>query len=163
MRFNWVDLTTIGVVATGAAIQFLRATKDFSLVLYETFFLIAALIAAVRLIIPLHQFTALPEAIVFIGVFVVLSMLGLLLAHGLNQIFEFGFGVFNHFIGLLLGIACGIVFGHAVLRTVVITYRLSRPEVVEFVHRSWMASQILYFGAFRELLGILRVARYHNI
>lgn len=163
MRFNWVDLTAIGVVATGAAIQFLRATRDFSLVLYETVLFIAALVAAVHLFIPLHQLTALPEAVVFSGVFVILAVLALLIASGLNQVFEFGFGVFNHFVGLILGIACGIVFGHAVLRTLVIAYRLSRPELVEVIHRSWMASQVLYFGAFRELLGILRIARYHNI
>ncbi len=163
MRLNWIDILTIGVVATGAAIQFLRATRDFSLVLYETALFIGALVATVRLFIPIHQIIGLAPAVCFIGIFVILSVLALLIASMFNQLVEFGFGVFNHFIGLLLGIVCGTVFGHAVLRTLIIAYEVSRPQVVEAVHRSWMATQVLYFGAFRELLAILRIARYNNI
>jgi hypothetical protein len=163
MNFNWVDILTIGVVATGGAIQFLRATKDFSLVLYETVLFIGALVATVRIFMPVHQTTGFSPAVSFIGIFVILSVLALLIASVLNQLFEFGFGLFNHFIGLLLGIACGTVFGHAVLRALIVIYNVSRPPVVEAIYRSWVATQVLNFGAFRELLGILRIARYNNI
>ena len=42
MIFNWLDYVLIGAVATVAAIQFLRSTKDFSRVLYEALFMVGA-------------------------------------------------------------------------------------------------------------------------
>lgn len=163
MRFNWVDLLTIGVVSTVGAIQFLRATKDFSLVFYETALFIGALFASVKMLNPLHQLTNLSFGGCFVITFVILTILALLFASGLNRFFEFEFGMFNHFLGLFLGLAGGTVFGHAVLRTFILGYGATRPEVTEAIHRSWMATQVLYFGAFRELLAILRIARYNNI
>ncbi len=163
MRFNWVDLLAIGVVSFAGGIQFLRSTKDFSLVLYETFLLIAALIGTVRVFIPIHQLTGLSYTVCFAGCFVILAVLAILIASGINRFFEFSFGGFGYFFGLFLGIACGFVFGHAVLRVLLIAYGVKRPEFADMVHRSWMASQVLYFGAFRELLAMLRIARYNNI
>ncbi len=163
MKFNWVDLLAIGAVTTGAAIQFLRSIRDFSLVFYETLLFIGALIATVRLFLPVHKLLSISPVIAFVGVFVILVVLGILVATLINQFFEFSLGAFDYFFGLLLGIVCGFVFGHALLRTVLLGFCLSNPAVAEAVRSSWMASQVLYFGAFRELLGLLRIARYHNI
>ncbi len=163
MRLNWVDLLTIGAVATGAAVQFLRSIRDFSLIFYETIFFIAALLATVRWFFTLHNWLTIPPVAAFAGIFVVLIMVGILLATLTNQFLSFSLGPFDYFFGLLLGIVCGFVFGHAMLRTVLLGFSLTNPAVVEAVRSSWMASQVLYFGAFRELLGILRIARYNNI
>ncbi len=160
MRFNWIDLLSIGLVATAGGIQFLRGTKDFSRVFYETIFLIAALVATVKLFIPVHKLTGVSYIVTFAGIFVALAVLGIWLAFLLNRLIGFGTGVFAYIFSLLLGIAGGWVIGHAVLRTLYIAFARRDPAFLMAVHKSWMASQLLYFGAFRELLAMLRVARW---
>lgn len=163
MKFNWIDILSIAVVASSAAIQFLRATRDFSLVFYETIFLVLALVAAVRFFAPVSQLLNLAPPFALSFIFVILLLVGLLVATLINGLLGFSFGVFDYFIGLLLGTVCGFVLGHATLRTIMLTFVNKKPEIIDAVRHSWMASQILYFGAFRELLGILRIARYNNI
>lgn len=163
MKFSGIDALATGIVSLVAGIQFLRAIRDFSLVFYETIFLIASLVAAVKIFIPVHNLSGLSAPVSFLVIFVIFAILGIIIASIFNQTLEFGFGSFNYFFGLIIGIACGFVVGHTVLRTLIIAYRETKPELVESIHRSWMASQVLYFGAFRELIGMLRIARYHNI
>jgi hypothetical protein len=163
MRFNWVDVLTIGVVSSVAAVQMLRATRDFSQVFYETAFMVVALVAAVRLFLPVSQRLNLTPALGIGLLFVVFLVTGLLFATVVNQGLGFSLGGFDYLFGLVLGIVCGFVLGHALLRTIMLAAANQQPEMVAAVRRSWMASQVLYFGAFRELLGILRIARYNNI
>ncbi|MGB9742693.1 MAG: hypothetical protein ACP5JB_02420 [candidate division WOR-3 bacterium] len=163
MRFNWVDVLAIGAVASVAAVQLLRATRDFSQVFYETVFMVLAVVGAVRFFIPVSQRLNLNPALALGMLFVLLLVLGLLFATFINQGLGFSLGGFDYLFGLLLGIVCGFVFGHALLRTIMLATMERHAEVVAAVRRSWMASQVLYFGAFRELLGILRIARYNNI
>lgn len=163
MGFTWVDVLSIGVVSLVAAVQFIRAIKDFSLVLYESIFLIVAVVGAVRFYPFVQRFTRFPAVASFAWVFVVFIFLGILCASLLNGIIGFEFGGFSYFFGLFLAIVCGFAFGHAVLRAMVIGYSPTRPDIIVSIKRSWMASQVLYFGAFREFLGILRIARYNKI
>ena len=67
MQFNWLDYVSIGVVATVAAIQFLRSTRDFSRVLYETLFIVGAVVAASLLLRPLGNLTRLSAPLLFGG------------------------------------------------------------------------------------------------
>jgi uncharacterized membrane protein required for colicin V production len=163
MKFNWIDVLTSGVVASVAALQLLRAIRDFSQVFYETVFLVVALVGAVRLFMPVSQRLNLSPPLAMAMLFMIFAVLAALFATLINQSLEFSLGGFDYLFGLGLGIACGFVFGNAVLRTIVLMFMGEKPEVIAAVHRSWMASQVLYFGAFRELLGILRIARYNNI
>lgn len=163
MRFNGIDVLAIAVVAAAGGIQFLRATRDFSQVFYETVALILALVASTRFFTPLSQWLDITPALAFGIVFAILAVLALLVATLLNQGVGFSLGGFDYLFGLVLGIADGFVIGHATLRTLMLFLAGRNPELVAAVHRSWMASQVLYFGAFRELLGILRIARYNNI
>lgn len=163
MKFGGIDALTTGIVSLVAGIQFLRAIKGFSQVFYETIFLVAALVAALKMFTPVHNLTRLSYPVSLCGIFGIFAILAIIIASVLNQTFEFGFGTFNYFFGLLLGVACGFIVGHTVLRSLVLAYSETKPEVVEAIHRSWMASQVLYFGAFREFLGLLRLTRYHNI
>ncbi|MGQ9707680.1 MAG: hypothetical protein ACUVUR_02245 [bacterium] len=163
MRFNWIDVLSVGVVSIGAGVQFLRATKDFSRILYETLLLIAALVTAVRMYTTVQRLFGLSAAGSFAGLFLFFMLVALLIASLLNRVIYFDFGGFAYLFGLVLGVACGVVFGHAVLRTLVIGFSSTRPDLKIGIHCSWMASQVLYFGAFRELLAVLRIARYHNI
>ncbi len=162
MKFGWIDVLSITIVSLGAGIQFLRAIKDFSLVLYETVFFVLALVGAGKMFMPVHNLTGWSCQVCFAGIFAIFAILGIIIASILNS-FEFEFGGFNYFFGLIFGIVCGFVVGHVCLKSLIITYCDKNPEVIEAIHRSWVASQVLYFGAFRELLGMLRLARYHNI
>ncbi len=163
MKFNWIDIVAIGVVASAGAVQFLRATRDFSQVFYETVMLILALVGAVRFFMPVSQRLNIPPPLALGVLFAVFTVLALLVATLLNQGLGFSLGGFDYLFGLALGIAGGFVFGHATMRTMMLLFLERKPELVAAMHRSWMASQVLYFGAFRELLGILRIARYNNI
>ncbi len=163
MGFSQIDLLTVGVVALIAGVQFLRVIRDFSLILYETIFLILALIGAVRFYPAVQRFIGFSPFATFAGTFLVLAALAFLCAGLLNLVVSFEFGVFGYLLGFGLAIACGFVFGHAVLRGMVIGYGATKPQIVASINRSWMASQVLYFGAFRELLAMLRIARYNKI
>ncbi len=163
MRFNWVDLLAIGVVSVSAGIQLLRAIRDLSLIFYETLFFIGALVGAVRFFPELHRWLNISLPLSFLLTFIAFAMGAVVIASILNQMVEFSLGGFGHIFGLLFGVVSGFVFGHAALRTVLLFSVNRHSVVVDAIHRSWMASQVLYFGVFRELLAILRIARYNNI
>ncbi|MEO0020052.1 MAG: hypothetical protein ABIK47_05370 [candidate division WOR-3 bacterium] len=163
MGFNWVDILSIGVVALIGALQFLRAIRDFSLVFYETIFMVAAVVGAVRFYPFVQRLTRFPAVASFALVFIIFLFLAFLCASLLNSFIGFEFGIFSYFFGLGLAIVCGFAFGHVVLRALSIGSSPTRPDIIVSIKRSWMASQVLYFGAFREFLGILRIARYNKI
>jgi len=163
VKFNWVDILAISLVAGTAAIQLLRGARDFSQVFYETIFLVMALVGTVRIFMPLHSLTGISYTVCFAGSFVIFGILALMIAAVLNRFFAFEFGGFSYILAAALGVVCGFVVGHAVLRTLFILWGGRNVHFADAVHRSWMASQVLYFGAFRELLGMLRIARYNNI
>ncbi len=159
MRLNWVDLLTIGLIATVGAFQFLRGIKNFSQILYEALLLIVALVAATALSEPLGNALGVSRVLVYIIAFVVLGMLGILLATTLNKFMAFDLGVFNYLFAMLFGVVSGWVIGHTVLRSLTAIYN---PGLHLAIRKSWMASQVLHFGAFWELLAILRIARWRG-
>ena len=163
MHLNWVDYASMAFVALVGAIQFLRATRDFSRVLYETIFLIGAVVLAVKLFQPVHDLVHLSYALSFL----LLSLLGVLLAIVLaalvNTRLAFGFGAFSYVFGLLLAIGCAYSLGHVAIRTPFIAFGHLNPAFYDAVRRSWMARDLLYFRTFVEVLAILRVARWLNM
>jgi len=163
MSFNWVDLASIGIVASVAGIQFLRSTKDFSRILYETILLIGAVAGAALLLRPLRAMTDYSAPLLFGGVGGVLAVVGILLAALVNRQMAFGLGVFGYFFGLLLAIACGYALGHLALRTADLAFAPRHPEFVQAVRRSWMSRDLLYFKTFIEVRTILRFARWRGL
>lgn len=160
MRYNWVDVLTIGIVATAAGVQFMRGTRNFSRVLYETVLLVAGLIGATALYHFVHELLGLSAPVAYAILFVLLGTLAFLAGAGINRLLPFGLGTFGHILSLGVGVACGWVFGHAILRTMV---GIENPQLHSAIRHSWMASQVLHFGAFIELLAMLRLARWHRI
>ncbi len=159
MRFNWIDILTIGVVATGAGVQFLRGTRGFSRVLYESVLLIAALVGATALYGPLHTALGINRVLAYGVLFVVLGALAFLVGMGLHRLLPFSLGMFGHILSLLTGVACGWAIGHGILR---ILTGIQNPQLHLAIRKSWMATQVLHFGAFIELLAMLRLARWHR-
>jgi len=160
MSSNWVDVACIGTVALVAGIQFLRSTRDFSRVLYETLLLVGAVAVAAALFRPLQAKTGWSEPLVFGGVGAVLGIAGIMLAALLNRSLPFGLGMFNYVFGLLLAIACGYTVGHLALRTAVLAFSHRSPEFAQAVERSWMTRDLLYFRTFIEVRAFLRTARW---
>lgn len=163
MRFNWLDYVLIGAVATVAAIQFLRSTKDFSRVLYETLFLVGAVAAASALVRPLGELTKLSAPVLFGCVGGVLSVLGILLAALVNRWMPFGLGVFGYVFGLLLAIACGYALGHLGLRTADMAISPRNHGFDMAVRRSLMARDLLFFKSFIEVQAFLRLVRWKGM
>lgn len=163
MRFNWLDYVLIGSVATIAAVQFLRSTKDFSRILYETVFMVGAVAAASLLLRPLEELTGLSAPLLFGGLGAILFALGILLAAIVNRWLPFGFGIFNYVFGLLLAVACGYALGHLVLRTANMAISPRNPEFAATVQRSLMARDLLHFKTFIEIRAILRFARWKGM
>ena len=163
MRFNWVDLLSIGVVATAGGIQFMRGIRELSRVFYETVFVTGAIIAAGYLYAPLGRAIGVPPVAGFAGAFVLAAALGIWLAFLLNRFLPFDAGAFNYLFALVLAVGFGWVVGHGVLRSLYIALAQHDKQFVLAVRRSWMASQLLYFGAFWEMLAVLRFARYSNV
>jgi hypothetical protein len=116
LRFNWLDYALIGTMAAIAAVQFLRSTEDFSRILYETLFLVGAVVAASPLLRPLSELTRLSNPLLFGSVGCVLSVLGTILAAFVNRPLPFGLGLFNCLPGLLLASVCAYALGHLGLR-----------------------------------------------
>ena len=163
MTFNWLDYVLIGTVATVAAIQFLRSTKDFSRVLYETLFVAGAVTADSRLLRPLGNLTGLSAPLLFGGCGLLLVLMGLILAALCNNFVPFGLGIFNYFFGLFLAVACGYALGHLALRTANMAVSPLNPGFARAVRHSLMARDLLYFGTFAEVLAFLRFARWKGI
>ena len=163
MQFSWLDYVLIGGVATVAAIQFLRSTRDLSRVLYETVFVAGAVVAASVLVHPLVELTGLSAPLLFGAGGGVLVVLAILLAALVNSRLPFGLGVFNYILGLLLAVACGYALGHLALRTANMAISPRNPEFAAAVRRSLMARDLLHFKTFIELRAILRFARWKGM
>jgi len=163
VRFNWLDYVLIGVVATVAAVQFLRSTKDFSRILYETLFLVGAVVAASLLFRPLAELTGLSAPLLLGGVGTILVALGILLAAIVNRWLPFGLGAFNYVFGLLLAVICGYALGHLGLRTANMAISPRNPEFADAVRRSLMARDLLYLKTFIEVRAFLRVVRWKGM
>ena len=163
MQFNWLDYVLIGTVATVAAIQFLRSTKDFSRVLYETIFTVGAVVAASVLLRPLKGSTGFSAPLLLGGVGVVLVVLGFLLAAVVNRGMAFDLGVFNYLFGLLLAIACGYALGHLALRTANLAISPRNAQFAIAVRRSLVARDLLYFKTAFEILVFLRFVRSKGV
>ena len=163
MRFNWLDYVLIGAVATVAAIQFLRSTKDFSRVLYETLFVVGAVTAASLLLRPMGNLTGLPAPLLLGGAGVVLVVAGIILAALLNRFVPFGLGIFNYVFGLVFAVACGYALGHLALRTANLAVSPRNPGFASAVRHSLMARDLLYFKTLTEILAFLRFVRWKGV
>lgn len=163
MQFNWLDYVLIGTVATVAAIQFLRSTKDFSRVLYETLFVVGAVTAASALLRPLGKLTGLPAPLLFGGGGLLLVVFGIILAALSNRLVPFGLGIFSYLFGLMLAVACGYALGHLALRTANLAISPHSPGFASAVRHSLMARDLLYFKTFTEILVFLRFVRWKGV
>lgn len=163
MRFNWLDYVLIGAVATVAAIQFLRSTRDFSRVLYETLFVVGAVIAAARLLGPLGNLTGLSAPLLFGGCGLLLVLMGLILAALCNRLVPFGLGIFNYVFGLVFAVGCGYALGHLALRTASLAISPSNPGFAAVVRGSLIARDLLYFRTLTEILVFLRFVRWKGV
>jgi hypothetical protein len=163
VSFNWLDYVLIGGVATVAAVQFLRSTRDFSRVLYETLFTIGAVVAASLLLRPLGSLTGLSTPLLYGAVGVVFVVLGILLAALVNRTIPFDLGMFDYVFGLLLSITCGYALGHLALRTANLVISPHNPAFASAVRHSLMTRDLLYFRTLTEVLVFLRFVRWKGM
>ena len=163
MEFNGLDYVLVGCVATVAAIQFLRSTKDLSRILYESIFLVGAVVVASVLLGPLRELTGLSAPLLFGCVGGVLCVSGIIFAALVNRLMPFGLGVFNYIFGLLLAIACAYGLGHLGLRTADLAISPRNHGFNMAVRRSLVARDLLYFKTFIEIRASLRFARWKGM
>ena len=163
MSFNWLDYVLSGLVATVTAIQFLRSTKDFSRVLYETLFIVGAVTAASLLLRPLGNLTGLPAPLLLGGAGVTLVVVGMILAAVLDRFVSFGLGIFSYVFGLVFAVACGYALGHLALRTANLAVSPHNPAFASAVRHSLMARDLLYFKTVTEILVFLRFVRWKGV
>jgi len=163
VSFNWLDYVLIGLVATVTAIQFLRSTKDFSRVLYETLFIVGAVTAASLLLRPLGNLTGLPAPLLLGGAGVTLVVVGMILAAVLDRFVSFGLGIFSYVFGLVFAVACGYALGHLALRTANLAVSPHNPAFASAVRHSLMARDLLYFKTVTEILVFLRFVRWKGV
>ena len=163
MKFNWLDYVLVGFVATVAAIQFLRCTKDFSRILYETLFLVGAVVGASALLRPLGELTKFSDPVLFGCVGGLLGVFGIILAALVNRLIPFGLGVFNYFFGLFLALACAYALGHLGLRTADMAISPRNHVFDMVVRRSLMARDLLFFKTFIEVRAFLRFTRWKGM
>jgi hypothetical protein len=163
VQFNWLDYVLIGTVATVAAIQFLRSTKDFSRVLYETIFVVGAVIAASILLGPLKCLTSLPAPLLYGGAGLLLVVVGIVLAALVDRFLPFGLGVFGYLLGLVFAVAFGYAVGHLALRTANMAISPRSAHFAVAVQRSLMARDLLYFKTLTEILVFLRFVRWKGV
>lgn len=163
MQFNWLDYVLIGVVATVAAIQFLRSTRDFSRVLYETLFIVGAVVAASLLVRPLGNLTRLSAPLLFGGGGLLLVVIAILLAALFNAFACFGLGIFDYMFGMVLAVACGYALGHLALRTADMAISPRNAQFADAVRRSLVARDLLRFRTLYEILVFLRFVRWKGM
>ena len=163
MRFNWLDYVLVGTVATVAAVQFLRSTRDFSRVLYETLFMVGAVVVASALLGPLGRLTDLPQPLLFGGSGLLLVAIGFLLAALFNAFASFGLGIFSYVFGLVLAVVCSYALGHLALRTADMAVSPRNAQFADAVRHSLVARDLLRFRTIYEILVFLRFVRWKGV
>jgi hypothetical protein len=163
MQFNWLDYVLIGIVATVAAVQFLRSTRDFSLVLYETLLVVGAVYAASVLLRPLGRLTNMPAPLLFGVGGLLLVAIGIILAALLNSFAPFGFGIFGYAFGLVFALTCAYALGHLALRTADMAVSPRNAPFADAVRHSLVARDLLHFRTFFEILVFLRFTRWKGV
>jgi len=163
VQLNWLDYALLGLVATVAAVQFLRSTRDFSRVLYETLFTVGAVFAAAHLQRPLEKLTGLAPALAFGSAGVLFVVVGVILAALANHFAPFGLGIFSYVFGLVFAVACGYAFGHLALRTANLAISPRNQEFAAAVRCSLVARDLLYFRTLTEVLAFLRFVRWKGV
>jgi hypothetical protein len=163
MSYNWLDWAALGFVATVAGVQLMRAARDFSRVLYETLFLIGALVLTNRFFKTVHELTSLSYALSYLVLFAVAAAVAVVLAALLDLRVGFGMGAFSYVFGLLLAVVCAYVVGHAAIRVPYIAFAHKDRRFFEAVERSLVARDLLRFRTLVEVRALLRQARWLNI
>jgi hypothetical protein len=163
VQFNWLDYVLIGTVATVAAVQFLRSTRDFSRVMYETILVLAAVITASLLYRPLRQATHFSAPLLYGGIGTLLAALGMLLAALLSARAGFSLGVFGYLFGLALALTFAYTVGHLALRTANMAISPHNARFALAVRRSLTARDLLYLKTLIEILAFLRFARWKGV
>ncbi len=163
MRYNWLDWAALGFVATVAGVQFLRAGRDLSRVLYETVLFIGALILTNRFFVPVQELTNLPHWVVYLLLFLFAAAAAVLLAAVLCSRVAFSMGAFNYLFGFLLAVVCAYTVGHVAIRVPYIALAHKDPRLFAAVDRSLVAQDLLRFRTLVEVRAILRQARWLNL
>ena len=163
MQLNWLDYALLGLVATVAAVQFLRSTRDFSRVLYEALFTVGAVVAAAQLQHALEKLTGPAQPLLFGSAGVLFVVVGIILAAFVNRFAPFGPGIFSYVFGLVFALVCAYALTHLALRTANLTISPRNPEFAATVHRSLVARDLLYFRTLDEILVFLRFVRWKGV
>lgn len=162
MHYTPMDYVGIFILAAGTAVQLLRGVRDFSRVLYETGFLIAAVAGTNSLYGPLSRLVHVHGLVVYVALFVVFFVTGLVLANLLNHVAAFSLGMFNYVFALVVGVVYAYALGHVLLRVTLNLLGRSHPQVAKAMMYSWVARELLYFKTWVEVLAILRQVRWLN-
>jgi uncharacterized membrane protein required for colicin V production len=163
MHYTTMDYVAIFVLAAGTAVQFLRGARDFSRVLYEAGFIIAAVAGTNSLYRPVSQLVRIQGLVVYVVLFLVFFVLALILANLLNHVIPFGLGMFNYVFALIVGFVTAYSVGHVVLRVALNIVGKSNPEFAQAVMQSWVSRELLYFKTWIEILAQLRQVRWLNV
>jgi hypothetical protein len=155
---NWVDLLALAVTAAVVVLQMFRMKLSFSMIVYETPFILAAGFAADKLLPRLRESAGLAEPLAYVGTFVILGGLGIVIATLINRVFEFEAGRSRYVFGFLLTLVTGVVVAHVLVKEVVIAAGPRNAAVGEAVARSAVGVQLVH-GKFvsRLIPGLIHV------
>jgi hypothetical protein len=163
MKYSTLDIIAIAIVAVVSGVQFLRVKDDFSRVFYEAICLVGAAYGANRLYPLIVDLTRFSTAVSFLFCFVLLAACGLAFAALVNARAAFDLGALNYLLGLLVAVICAYSVGHAAMRTFELGFVTGNEEMMMAMGRSWVARELIYLRTAKEVLVVLRFARYRNM
>lgn len=121
---NWLDVVLILILVAAVIVEairgFGRAAFD-ALALYGVLWLSSIAAAPFAKALPLSSDPNIAHAYAYAIVAVVGAGVGLLLSHFAYQNMLLSAGMFDHFLGLVLGVFVGMMFSHAVVRSIAMT------------------------------------------
>jgi uncharacterized membrane protein required for colicin V production len=162
---NWLDVLVIMILVAAVIIEALRgfgrAVFD-ALALYGVLWLASMGAAPFAKILPLSSNPSVALAFAYSIIAVAGGVIGLILAHYAYATMLLHAGMFDHFLGLALGVAVGMMFSHALVKTIA----LSDPSgdgSGALVATGTVSSEMYDFHNYHSIVdGITGAANYHR-
>ena len=147
---DWILIFTAAVIV---AVQTIRGTKDFDLILFEMLTVIASAFIATKGYLWLTDISRVNPMLVFIFLYVIIELILLVLANALAKTIEFNWPPFDSILSLFFGMITSWACFYAVLRAASLGKLIFISQAT--IDKSPIAKEILNFNTLRAIINFL--------
>jgi hypothetical protein len=147
---DWILIFTAAIIT---AIQTIRGTKDFDLVLFEMFTVIISAFLATKGFQWLTDISGISPMVVFIFLYVIIELILLVIANAIARVTEFNWPPFDSILSLFFGVITSWACFYALLRAAALGKLLFISQAT--IDKSPIAKEILNFNILHAIIDFL--------